>query len=142
MKLLLKMTLATAFLLGLLVFSPSAQAASSDQIFAACQGAGADSAICKDKNTQDNPIAGKKGIINTAANIIAVFSGIVAVIIIIISGLIYATAGGAAGGQRAGDSPTRAKTARSALIGAVIGLVIIALGWSIITFITDHLVNT
>jgi hypothetical protein len=88
--------------------------------------------------TKNNPTI---KIIRTAANIIAVIAGIGAVIMIIISGFMFVTAGGGIGGQRASD-PNRAKGARATLTGALIGLVIIALAWTIVTFVTDKLVKT
>jgi hypothetical protein len=80
-------------------------------------------------------------IIKTAANIIAIVAGVGAVIVIIISGIMFITAGGASVGQRGGD-PNRVKSARAALTGAIIGLVIVALAWTIVTFVTDRLVKT
>ena len=79
-------------------------------------------------------------IIKTAANLIATIAGIAAVIVIIVSGFQFVTAGGASPGQRSGD-PNRIKSARSSLTGAIIGLVIIALAWSIVTFVTDHFIG-
>src|SRR3990167_9142145 len=46
-----------------------------------------------------DPVSGPGGIINTAANLIAIIGGVAAVIVIIISGIMYVTAGGAAAGQ-------------------------------------------
>jgi hypothetical protein len=80
-------------------------------------------------------------IIKTAANLIAAVGGISAVIVIIISGFMFVTAGGGVGGQRSSD-PSRAKNARAALTGALIGLVIIALAWTIVTFVADKFVKT
>ncbi|MBI2007965.1 hypothetical protein HYS85_01880, partial [Candidatus Saccharibacteria bacterium] len=101
------------------------------------------SEVCKEAQNQsgDDPISGPGGIINKAANIIAIISGVAAVIIIIIGGIMYATAGGAAVGQRAGDSPNRAKKAQAAITGALIGLVVIALAWTITRFIVDRVVQ-
>ena len=96
----------------------------------------------KQKKAGTNPVAGPNGIINSAVNIIAVGAGVAAVIIIIISGFMFVTAGGNIGGQRAGDNPSRAKNARAALIGAVIGLAIIALAWTIITYVTHNVIKT
>lgn len=79
--------------------------------------------------------------IQTATNLIAIIAGIGAVIVIIVSGLMFVTAGGATPGQRAGD-PNAVKKARAALFGAVIGLAVIALAWTIVTFATTHLVKT
>lgn len=92
----------------------------------------------KQNNSTTNPVA---DIIHTATNIIALVAGIAAVIIVIISGFMVATAGGASPGQRSGD-PNKIKTARSALAGSLIGLVIIALAWTIITFVTNFFVKT
>jgi hypothetical protein len=101
------------------------------------------SEVCKEAQAQgsDDPISGPGGIINKAANIIAIVAGVAAVVVIIISGIIYATAGGAAVGQRAGDSPNKAKKAASALTGALIGLVVIALAWAITRFIVDRVIQ-
>ncbi|HET7827356.1 MAG TPA: hypothetical protein VFK97_00615 [Candidatus Saccharimonadales bacterium] len=79
-------------------------------------------------------------IIRTAANIIALVAGIAAVIMIIIAGFQFVTAGGASPGQRSGD-PNKIKSARATLANALIGLVIIALAWTIVTFVTDHFIG-
>lgn len=123
----------------------SAAKAQYDPFEDVCTGSAASSPTCQQKKAQEaagtNPVAGPGGIISDAANIIALVGGIAAVIIIIISGFVFVTAGGAIGGQRAGDSPTRAKNARTVLVGAVIGLVVIALGWSITTFIINTVIK-
>ena len=87
--------------------------------------------------TSNNPAV---KIIKTAVNIIAVLAGVAAVIVVIISGFQFVTAGGASPGQRSGD-PNRVKSARASLTGAVIGLVIIALAWTIVTFVADHFIG-
>lgn len=101
------------------------------------------SEVCKEARAQGttDPISGPGGLISDVANIVAIIAGIVAVIVIIISGIMYATAGGAPGGQRAGDSPNSAKKAQAALTGAIIGLILIALAWSITRFIVDRVVQ-
>jgi hypothetical protein len=85
-----------------------------------------------------NPVV---DIIRTAVDILAVLAGVGAVIVIIISGFMFITAGGGVAGQRATD-PNRLKTARAALTGAIIGLVIVALAWTIVTFVTNQFVKT
>lgn len=96
--------------------------------------------VCKQKTDQqtkkDNPVVRT---IHTATNILGGVAGIGAVIIIIYSGFVFVTAGGGLGGSRSGDNPTRARQARSSLFGALIGLIIVALSWSIITFFTNRL---
>lgn len=101
------------------------------------------SEVCKAAKSQgtDDPISGSGGIISTAANILAILGGVAAVIVIIVSGIIYVTAGGAVTGQRAGDSPNRAKKAQAAMMGALIGLVVITLAWAITRFIVDRVIQ-
>ena|SRR3990167_3087579 len=102
-----------------------------------------DSSTCRQKRDQQasgtNPLAGPDGVIQTAADLIALVAGIIAVITIIVSGFMFVTAGGAIGGQRAGDNPTRAREARTVMTGAIIGLVVIALAWSIVSFVNDRI---
>lgn len=134
-----RLIIALILLLGLVtVLWPAAAAAKTtdDKLFAACAQA-PDSPICKDKNTSGNPITKT---INTAANIIALITGVAAVIIIIVSGLMFTTAGGATPGQRAGD-PNAIKKARLMLTGAIAGLVIVALAWTITRFVTDKFIQ-
>lgn len=87
-------------------------------------GAGSSSSACTP--TSGDPISGKNGALRNATKIIAVIAGVAAVIIIIISGFEYITSGG---------DPQKAASARSALIGAVIGLVIIVAAQAIIVFV-------
>ena len=107
----------------------------------ACQAA-PDSPVCKDAAAQGtkNPIAGPDGIIAKAANLIALIAGIGAVIMIIIGGFEFITAGGSPIGQRSGD-PNKAKQARSRIISAVIGLAVIALAWALVRLITDKVLR-
>lgn len=90
-----------------------------------------DSSVCKDSQGSDvNPISGKDGIINRAANIIAIIAGIIAIVIIMISGLKLITS--------AGDSQKLTES-RNAIIYASAGLVVIALARLIVSFIMGFL---
>ena len=89
----------------------------------------------------NNPVAGPSGALQTVTNVMALLTGIVAVVMIIASGINFMTAGGNIAGQRAGDNPGKAKKARSQLSAAVIGLIIVALSWSILTFIIQKFVQ-
>jgi uncharacterized protein YxeA len=80
----------------------------------------------------NNRVTGPKNIINSAANILAVITGIGAVIMIIIGGLTMVTS--------AGRSESVA-TARRRIIYSLVGLVVVALSWAIIRFITDKLIQ-
>jgi hypothetical protein len=95
-----------------------------------CSGEAAKSPTCKQAKNPDNPVTGPKNVIKTAATIIALITGIAAVIMIILSGLTMITSGGNA------DSVA---TARRRLIAAIIGLIIVVLAWTIVTFTVNHL---
>ena len=130
-----------------LTLSPTkVSAATGDILNTACGNASDpqyNSPTCIDARNQikngGNPVAGPNGIIQTAATIIALVVGIVAVVMIIVGGIQYATAGGAAAGQRAGDDPTKAKNARQTIINALIGLIVTALAWTIASFVIQHI---
>lgn len=119
---------------------PAANVLADDsQVFAACdQGVSnskaANSTICQDRNAQKaagtNPV---NHVINVAATILATIAGLAAVIVIIVSGLRMITSGG---------NSEKVSAARGRLLTAVIGLIIIALAWSIITFATNRLIKT
>jgi len=71
-------------------------------------------------------------VIHVSATIIAMLAGIAAVIIIIVSGITMITS--------AGNSEA-VGTARKRITGAVIGLIIIALAYLIVTFFVDKLIS-
>lgn len=138
---------AVTLLTFLLIFIVPINATAFDLFKTSCSsGTAGGGPVCQQKDKQNastsNPIGGPDGIIHKVADIFALVAGVAAIIIIIYSGFVFATAGGAIGGQRAGDNPTRAKNARGALIGAVVGLVIVALAWTITTFVTNNLIHT
>jgi len=116
-----------------------AATSTNDQLFSACDvnAQTAKSAICADKNTTTNPVNKK---IKIAADIVALVTGAAAVVMIVISGFTFITAGGSVTGQRSGDT-NRLKSARSTLATSIIGLVIIALAWTLISFVTDRLIK-
>ena len=76
-----------------------------------------------------NPLTGKDGILLKVAKVIALIAGFAALLVIIISGISYITADGDA---------QKAKKARGALVGALIGLAIIAVAGTIITFVIKN----
>ena len=69
-------------------------------------------------------------VLKVAADIIAIMTGIAAVILIIAGGFGMITSGG---------NTEAATNARKRITSAVIGLVIVALAWTIITFAIDKL---
>jgi hypothetical protein len=87
------------------------------------------SAVCQDQTT-DDPISGSNGLLTKITNIVAYIAGAAAVIVIIVSGIRYITAGGNA---------EAASSARNGLIGALIGLTIIILARTLITYVVKRL---
>lgn len=113
------------------VLAPAiALADTNSQIFQACQN-NQDTTVCQDQKnaTTDNPI---NQYIHIASDIVASLTGLAAIIMIIVSGFKFVTGGG---------SPEGVKSARSTLIGATIGLVVIGLAWTIINYAVDKLIT-
>lgn len=92
-------------------------------------GGSAGSAACTDLSGKD-PITGPNGILTKASLILATIAGIAAVIIIMVSGFRYITANGDA---------NKAASARNGIIGAAVGLVIIAAAESIVILVVRKL---
>lgn len=80
----------------------------------------------------NNRITGPKNVINIAANILALAAGIGAIIMIIIGGFTMVTSGG---------NSEAVTGARRRIVGAIAGLIVIALAWVIIRFVTDRLIQ-
>lgn len=69
-------------------------------------------------------------IIHTIASVVAEVAGLIAVITIIYAGIKYIVSG---------DNPESQKQARETIVGSLVGLIIIALAWTIVTVITNLL---
>jgi len=107
----------------------------SNPLDQACnQGTASSSPVCQQAQTQGttNPVSGPGGVINKAANIIALVAGIGAVIMILIGGFFYVTS--------AGNAENAAK-AKARILSAFIGLVVVALAWTIVRLITDKVIR-
>lgn len=81
------------------------------------------------QSADENPVA---KLIGQAASLIALIAGLVAVIMIIVAGFQMVTS--------AGNSDAVSK-ARGRILGAIVGLIIIAFAWTIITLVTDKVIN-
>jgi hypothetical protein len=86
------------------------------------------SAACNSQSTTN--VVGKNGIIARVTRIVAAVGALVAVIVIIIYGFQMITSYGDSG---------KATAARNAIVGAVVGLVVIALAQAIVVFIVSNL---
>jgi type IV secretion system pilin len=110
---------------------PVAAFADNNPLSGACAaqgGAGKASAACA--NPGGDPIAGPGGVIYKATLIIATIAGISAVFVVIVGGFMLVTANG--------DSQKVAQ-ARTAIIGAFVGLTLIAIATSIVVFVVGKL---
>jgi len=95
-----------------------------------CSGKAATSAVCKDKDTPGNPLTGSDGLIIKITRIVAIIAGIAATIMIIMSGFRYITANGDA---------NQAASARSTLIYAIVGLIVIVIAQSLIALVIGNI---
>lgn len=95
-----------------------------------CSGNASTSAVCGDRGKTDDPISGRNGLIMKIVNIVAFVGGGIAVIIIILAGLRFVTAGG---------NSEDVAGARRTLIYAFVGLVVIALARTLVAFIIGKL---
>ncbi len=125
------LTILAATLLTTIFVGPTTFAAfSGDPLKDACsqRGAAATNPACKQAAGQGStdPIVGKNGIITMAVNIISLIAGIGAVVMIIISGIRYTTSGG---------DPQKAASARAGIFSGLIGVVVVALAWLIVSFV-------
>lgn len=115
--------------LSLLFFTAVAvvPAAAADDLYKeVCRGKGSQSAVCKDNDGTKDPITGDDGLIMKITRIVSIIAGIAAVIIVIVSGLRYVMAGGDA---------NQASSAKTTLIYALVGLLVIALAQAIIAVV-------
>jgi hypothetical protein len=97
-----------------------------------CDDSNAHTAVCEAKgnDSSQNPLTGTNGLIIKISNIVAYVAGAAAVIIFIVGGINFMTAGG--------DS-NKVASARSTIMGAIIGLVVIVLSRVIIGFVVSRL---
>ena len=87
----------------------------------------ADSPTCKSATKPNqNPLSGTDGLLYKVSRIIAAIAGVCAVFLIAISGFRYITSGGDA---------QKVASAKHALVGAIVGLLVIVLAQAIITFV-------
>jgi hypothetical protein len=124
----MKRLFAALAVLSLLVLAPAVSA--YNPLDKACQSGTNTSAACSGKtggiSGATDPISGTSGLLRRVTTLIAIIAGVAAVIVVIIGGLQYITS--------AGD-PQKASSARSTILGALIGLVIIAAAEGILRFI-------
>jgi hypothetical protein len=94
-----------------------------------CSGDAKSSAVCTDKTSTD-PISGSNGVLLKITKIVAFVGGAAAVIVLLIGSLRYITSNGDA---------NAISSAKQTIIGAIIGLVVIVIAASLITFVVEKL---
>lgn len=95
-----------------------------------CNGRAQNSTVCADRSQTEDTISGADGIIIRIANIMAAIGGMIAIIIIVLSGLRFVQSGG---------SSEDITGARRALIYAIVGLVVIAIARLLVQLIVSLL---
>lgn len=86
----------------------------------------------QDCNVDTKSVGDFQGLLNTVINIFSLIVGVIAVIMIIVGGLRYITSGGDSG---------KVSAAKTTIIYALIGLVIVALAQLIVHFVLSQAVN-
>ncbi len=89
-----------------------------------------DSAACQDRGNFNNPVVGTDSVLLRAADLIAIATGVIAVIAIIIAGIRFATSHG---------DPQSVNTAKNTILYAVIGLIVIVVARGIIVFVVNNI---
>jgi hypothetical protein len=95
-------------------------------------GGGDAAAICNEAADPGDRVTGNNGIIVRVANMLAILAGIIAVIVIIISGITMMTSEGDAG---------KVAKSRSTIIYVVVGLFAVVLSRTIVVFIITRVMN-
>lgn len=107
------------------VVAPVAYA--SDPLTSACKGVDAKkSPTCSSLSPKESPLTGTSGLLYKVSVFLSSIAGIIAVVMIMVGGFKYVTSSGDA---------QQATSARKTIVGAVVGLIIIALAETIITFV-------
>lgn len=118
-------------LCGTLLLPAGAMAATPtpyDPLGQACSSGGNTSAVCN--KGHGATVTDPNAVMRRVTNIIAVLAGFIAIIIIIVGGIMFLTSGG---------DTQKVAGARSAVLGALIGLAIIALARAVVLFILSKL---
>jgi hypothetical protein len=125
MRQLIGLMLAIVFSVAIVTVLVPATAQAKDPFADACATGGGDSTVCHSKGTTNNPLTGSGGALTRVADVLAFVGGIMVVIIMVIGGFKFVTSDG--------DS-SKAASARSTIIYGLIGLVVIVLARTIVSF--------
>ena len=95
-----------------------------------CTGAAAGSTLCQEIDNTDNPLFGANGILTKVANFFALATGVIAVFMLIISGLRYINSGG---------DPAKTASAKNGILYASIGVAVAASARVIVYYVLSKL---
>lgn len=114
---------------GIMFAAPVSQVGAVDLFGGQCQAgqAGANSAACSGNG--DDTISGTDGIILRAAALLSIVASIAAILVIMIAGIIFITAGGDSG---------KVSNARNMIIYSIVGLIVIFLARTIVAFVVTN----
>lgn len=122
------LTIATMAVLAANVAVPAVARADYGVFNQACS-SNSGAAACSAQGNTSNPIGGPTGVIHKVTLIVARFAGVIAVIVVIYGGFKLVIGG---------DDPSKVKEARQTIIYALVGVVIIVIGQTIIIFVVDR----
>lgn len=101
---------------------------SAISVFESCGSSGvSDSAVCK--ASQEDTSAAASGNVTKIINAMLYVLGIIAVVMVVVAGIRYATSAGNA---------TKVKGAKDTLMYAIVGLIVAMLAWSIVNFVVGQ----
>lgn len=126
-----KILIISILILGLVaVLFPAPTYAAFQRLPETCEGRAWYSSVCQEVGKNNNPFDGSSGIVATIANFMAAIGGLIAVVVIMLSGLRLIMSGG--------DS-AKLTQSRNAIIYAAAGIVVIVLARTIIGFVLSKL---
>lgn len=128
MRLITKISIVVLAFLPLVLTAP-AFADTNDQLFSACKNGAQASSVCQAKGTKTNPVL---HVLKTAADIVALATGAAAVVMVILAGITMITSSG---------NPEAIANSRKRITYALVGLVVVALAWTAISFVIDKLIK-
>ncbi len=111
--------------------TPPADRSANDPLTVVCEGAGSASTACLGRTTQDNnPVFGPSGVLTRVVQIIALVTGVTAVIMIMVGGFRYIISSG---------DPANVTSAKNTILYAIIGLVVATSAQVIVIFVLNKL---
>lgn len=126
-----KLISSTLLLTAVTLFSIGNAAMAVDVTGKACEGIQS-SSVCPDAaaGRTENPLFGPNGVLTSAVEILSVVLGVIAVIVLVIAGIRFATSQG---------DPQKVASARSTVIYALAGIVVAVLSQALVQLVLTRL---